>query len=64
MDLKIVKLSKEDMDLFEYFKKHKNDFIIFLKYGVFDFKNGSAIISRDSDGTIRRIEIDNVVYRS
>ncbi len=64
MDVKIIKLSKEDTELFEYFKRHKDDFRILLENGVFDFKNGSSIISRDSDGTIRRIEIDNVVYRS
>lgn len=39
------------------------DVITMVENGVFDFKNGRVIIHRDSDGTLRKIDIETTKYR-
>lgn len=59
MELNIIRIeiSQKDANLFKRFREFQDDFTEMLGAGVFNFKNGMAIITRDNDGTLRDIEI-------
>ena len=38
-------------------QEHWPDLSIMLEAGVFSFKNGKAVIHRDNEGTIRKIDV-------
>lgn len=39
-----------------------SDVLVMVESGVFDFKAGKAIIHRDADGNIRKIDMELVRY--
>lgn len=45
---------------FEIFQRYWQDIVVMHDAGVFEFRNGSKIIHRDSAGRLRRI-VNNVV---
>lgn len=47
----------QNRELFDIFKRHKEDFFILLHGGVFTYSGGQAIISKNLDGKITDIEI-------
>ena len=57
-----VYLDNKDIELFKKFRQYQNDFEFLLEGKFFDFKNGSAIINRDSDGVLKNIEIKTITF--
>ena len=57
-----IQLSNKEAELFKKFRQHQDDIEVLIEYGVFDFKGGQAIIHRDKDGQVRRIEIKKITY--
>jgi len=57
-------LTPEDAELFKKFREFQDDFTIFLENSVFTFKNGSIVIHRDSEGSIRKIEMHKIYFKS
>ena len=61
---KIVELTPEDLAAFERFKTILPDVAILDEAGVFSYKSGKAIIHRDADGKIQKIDVELVKYRA
>lgn len=51
-------------DTFHTLRKHSGDLMILIKSGIFEFKNGKIIIHKDSNGTIRKIEIESIAFKT
>jgi len=58
-----IELSQQDAEIFKTFCKFRDDFENMLNAGVFEFKNGSATLYRDSNGILKDIEIKVKTYQ-
>lgn len=52
-----------DIEVLRVMKSISPDIVNFMNAGVFDFKNGRAIIHRDSDGKLRKIDIETTKFK-
>lgn len=58
-----LELTKEEADLFVEFRKHEILFKILLDSGVFDTKNGSAVLSFNSSGNLMQINFNTIRFK-
>ena len=54
----IFRMTAEQWAVFQKFQRIQVDVIAMIDSGVFDFRNGKAIIHRDREGKLRGIELD------
>lgn len=59
-----VELTVSEAELFKKFREFQDDFSTLLENSVFSFKNGSAVIHRDDQGNIRKIEMHKIYFKS
>ena len=60
----IIEMPVGDLQSLIKLKKHYPDIESMIESGVFDFKNGQALIHRDNDGNLRKIEINVIKFRN
>lgn len=58
-----LEISREELAAIMHLQKHYAEIATMIESGVFDFKNGHAIIHRDSDGKMRKIDINLTRFR-
>lgn len=63
MELIKVELTPEDALMFKKFQEHYADFAILYSSGVFNVKNGHAVLNFDSNGTLVTIEFKILSYK-
>lgn len=59
-----ITLNPIDAALFLEFRKHQTDFMVLFNNGIFTLKNGSLTIHKDSEGLVRKIEINQVLFKA
>jgi len=59
--LQFVKASPEVLHIV---RRHLKDLTILIESGVFELQNGKAVIHKDNDGNIRKIEIENIAFKT
>lgn len=64
MGLTVVQLTPLDAQVFVEYRRHQDLFQRLLSSGVFDIHGGSAELHFDSDGTLRKIDKHETVYRT
>lgn len=64
MQTVVVNLSPADSLLFVEFRRRQDIFAELVKGGVFDLRSGSATIHFDADGILRKIEKNEVVFKT
>lgn len=58
-----VELSELDAQLFIEFQKNHDTFLTLAQSGVFNIRNGNAVINFDKEGTIREISFNIIGYK-
>lgn len=58
-----IQLTKEEADLFVEFRKYEIVFKTLLDSGVFDTKNGSAVLSFNSSGNLMQINFNVIKFK-
>jgi hypothetical protein len=58
-----IELSEADAKLFLDFQKNYETFSTLLQAGVFNIKNGNAVVNFDRDGILREISLHTVGYK-
>jgi len=58
----LVYLSNEEMATLRRLNAYMPDISVMIESGVFDFKRGRALLHRDGEGRMRRIEIELVKW--
>lgn len=56
-------LTPIDVELFKSFRENQTEFMVLKNTGVFDLKNGSMTIHKDSDGIVRKIETNTILFK-
>jgi len=59
-----ITLTNEEAVAFKLFRQHQDMFCTLLESGMHQLSNGTATISFDSDGTLRKIRLEQVVYKA
>lgn len=59
-----ITLEDKDVDMFKIFMREYDIISICLENDVFTFSNGNVILSYDSNGTLRKIKKEQVVFNS
>jgi hypothetical protein len=59
--VKII-LSEEDAKRWIEYQKNYNTFVLMLERGVFDIKNGSALLNFDNQGILQNIQRSDYLY--
>lgn len=54
----VTKIGPEEYVVLQCVRKNLPDILLMLDHGVFDFKRGRAILHRDNEGELRKIEMD------
>lgn len=62
MDTVTIILTAPEAEMFTLWRKHQDDFMVLLSAGIFDLKNGSITIHKDSGGTVRKIETNQISF--
>lgn len=62
-DKLIIELSEMDARLFIEFQKNYETFSTLIQSGVFNIRNGNAVINFDKEGVIREINLHVVGYK-
>ncbi len=57
-----VYLTTMEAEKFKEFQKYHDTFILLFEKGIFDIRNGSAILNFDAFGTITTIHRNDVLY--
>lgn len=57
-------LTPLDAELFKSFREHQTDFMVLKANGIFDLKNGSITIHKDDKGLVRKIEVNQVLFKN
>lgn len=57
-------LSEQDAQLFKEFQRNHYNFTLLMDKGVFNIKNGSAVLNFDSNGVISTIQRADVLYNA
>ena len=60
----VVTPEDKDVEKFKMFMEHYDIISVCLDKEVFTFSNGNVIISYDSDGRLRKIKKEQVVFNS
>lgn len=58
-----VEMTEDEAKLFLKFREYQNDFLTLVNSGVFETRNGVAILHFDRDGTLQQVNKDVVVYK-
>lgn len=58
-----LELTPYEAELFMAFRKHQDQFEVLREAGVFDVRNGKAVLSFDSAGTLQDIDFDIKGYK-
>lgn len=58
-----IDLTDEEAQAFMLFRKHQSLFELFDEVGVFNVRNGRAILNFDSNGTLVDIECQMKLYK-
>lgn len=61
--LTAVELTPADAELFRRFREHQRTFAELLESGVFETRNGQALLSFNQDGTLMTIEVSQTIFR-
>lgn len=59
----MVEVTNEELAAILQLKKNYSDIATLIESGVFDFKNGQAVIHRDQDGRLRKVDINLTRFR-
>jgi hypothetical protein len=59
----IIEISNEELAAILQLQKHYKDIATMIESGVFEFNNGHAVIHRDQNGTLRKIEMNIQRFR-
>mgnify|MGYP001558674700 CR=1 FL=1 len=59
-----VTIKTDNLDVLKEIRAHAPDIEIMFKSGVFNFKGGKAVLHRDHEGRLRRIDIEDNKFRS
>jgi hypothetical protein len=63
MELIKIELTNEEALMFRKFQEHYEDFALLYEAGVFNVKNGHAVLNFDSNGTLITIEFKILGYK-
>ena len=58
----ILELTSKDAESCKSFRQYQDDITALEKSGFFNFKGGKAIVHRDKNGKIQKIEINRIAY--
>lgn len=58
----LIELSEEEAKQFKEYQEHHTQIRVLIDRGVFDITSGSATIHFDSDGIIRKIEGNHILF--
>lgn len=58
----VVELSPEDAAMFVEFRKRQDTFKTLIDQGVFDIRNGKAVLNFNADGVLTKISKDYVEW--
>lgn len=58
-----IELTDQDAELFLKFREHQDSFAVLEKAGVFNIRNGHAVLNFDANGTLGDIECTVKLYR-
>lgn len=58
-----IELTNEEAVLFRKFREHQDTFSVLDQAGVFDIRNGKAVLNFDSSGTLCDIECNLKLYK-
>ena len=58
-----IELSELDARMFMEFQKNYETFSTLLQSGVFNIKNGNAVINFDKEGVLREITLHTIGYK-
>ena len=58
-----IELSEEEAQQFIAFRKHQADFVSLINTGVFNIRNGSAILSFNKDGVLDSVQITIIGFK-
>lgn len=59
----VIELTDKDALLFRKFREHQDTFTTMENAGIFDIRNGKAILNFDSIGSLNDIEANMKLYR-
>lgn len=59
----IIELQDPDALAFRLFREHQDSFVAMLKAGVFETRNGVAILNFNSEGVLTEIRKDVLTYK-
>lgn len=61
-DLIKIEITEFDAVQFRDFQKHYQQFMTLVKAGVFEIRNGTAMLSFDNTGTLKTITRNDYIY--
>lgn len=61
-NMETIFLTPQDIELFKAFREHQTEFMVLKGAGIFDLKNGSMVIHKDSLGMVRKIETHQITF--
>ena len=59
----VIEVNGEQLAMIRLFQAHYEDIAVLMDSGVFDFKNGNAVVHRDQDGTLRKVDLNLTRFR-
>lgn len=59
----MIEITHEELAAIMQLQKHYTDIATLIESGVFEFKNGQAVIHRDQDGKLRKVDINITRFR-
>lgn len=59
----VIEMTTMDADLFVEFRRHQEIFARLMSTGCFDVHGGRVTLHFDSDGTLRKIEKEETVFK-
>lgn len=58
-----IEVTELDANLFAQFRRNQDLFQLLLDRGVFNIKNGKAILNFDHQGTLAEIKLSTITYK-
>lgn len=58
-----IELSTEEASLFVDFRKYQDTFTLLQQSGVFNVRNGQAVLSFDHQGILQQVEFNVIGYK-
>lgn len=59
----MIEVNGEQLAMIRLFQTHYLDIATLMDSGVFDFKNGNAVLHRDQDGKLRKVDLNLTRFR-